>query len=65
MRWSCPTYRTVEWYVDGYVLVEEQTLIGSWMDHLFGGVYGIPGTPFDTKAIILDKQGKRAKLPRR
>ncbi len=60
-----PVYRTVESYVDGYVLIEEQTWVGSWMDHLFGGFYGMLGTPFDTKAIILDKHGNRVKLPKR
>lgn len=55
----------VSWYVDGYVLVEERTWIGTWIDRRAHGFYGLPGTPFDAKAIILDKHGNRVKLPTR
>lgn len=60
-----PQYRSVSWYVDGYVLVRERTWIGKMGDRMQLEFGASPSTCWDTRALILDKSGNVASLPPR
>lgn len=58
-----PVYSSVKWYVDGYILVKKNTIIGELSEFLELLLGGNVSTCLDKKFLILDQQGNVASLP--
>lgn len=59
-----PSYRSATWYVNGYVLVHERTMVGRFADWI-GKLNGVfPKTCFEARSVVIDMSGNEAVLPK-